>query len=51
MELANIVPWGRSFQDYKEMFSLSENDLKNLFWVVVTGQHHLTQSYRAKVAM
>jgi len=28
MELTNIVPWGRSFKEYKEMFSLSERDLK-----------------------
>jgi hypothetical protein len=28
MELTNIVPWGRSFQEYKEMFSLSARDLE-----------------------
>ena len=28
MELTNIVPWGRSFQEYKELFSLSERDLE-----------------------
>ena len=27
MELANVVPWGRSFDEYKDMFSLSEEDL------------------------
>jgi len=27
MELENIVPWGRSFSEYKEMFSLSKNDV------------------------
>lgn len=27
MELKNIVPWGRSFEEYKEMFSLTQNDL------------------------
>ena len=26
-ELKNIVPWGRSFTEYTEMFSLSKNDL------------------------
>lgn len=28
MELANVVPWGRSFEEYRAMFGLSENDLK-----------------------
>lgn len=28
MKLTSIVPWGRSFQEYKEMFSLSESDLQ-----------------------
>ncbi len=28
MELANIVPWGRSFNEYQAMFSLSATDLK-----------------------
>lgn len=27
MELSSIVPWGRSFIEYKEMFSLSSEDL------------------------
>jgi len=28
VELKNIVPWGRSFEEYKEIFSLTEMDLK-----------------------
>ncbi|MFL1465340.1 class I SAM-dependent methyltransferase [Marinobacter sp. HN1S83] len=28
MELANVVPWGRSFEEYQAMFGLSEDDLK-----------------------
>lgn len=28
MELRNIVPWGRSFNEYKSIFSLSKNDLQ-----------------------
>ena len=28
MELANVVPWGRSFAEYQAMFGLSEDDLK-----------------------
>ena len=28
MELSNVVPWGRSFNEYKAMFSLNEPDLK-----------------------
>ena len=27
MELKNIVPWGRSFEEYREIFSLTDNDL------------------------
>ena len=27
MELASVVPWGRSFNEYKEMFSLNKYDL------------------------
>ena len=27
MELTNIVPWGRSFEEYQAMFGLSEGDL------------------------
>ena len=27
MELKNVVPWGRSFQEYREIFNLSECDL------------------------
>jgi hypothetical protein len=27
MELKNVVPWGRSFSEYKEIFSLSKNDV------------------------
>jgi hypothetical protein len=27
MELSGVVPWGRSFNEYQEMFSLSEDDL------------------------
>jgi hypothetical protein len=27
MELSSVVPWGRSLSEYKEMFSLSSNDL------------------------
>jgi len=29
MKLANIVPWGRRLLEYKEMFNLTENDLKS----------------------
>ena len=28
MELSNIVPWGRSLKEYKEMFALSNTDLE-----------------------
>ena len=28
MELSKVVPWGRSLNEYKEMFSLSDSDLK-----------------------
>ena len=28
MELKNVVPWGRSFDEYKEIFSLTQVDLK-----------------------
>ena len=28
MELTNVVPWGRSFKEYQEMFSLNAADLK-----------------------
>ena len=28
MELSNIVPWGRSLKEYKEMFALSNADLE-----------------------
>ena len=28
MELKNVVPWGRSFEEYKEIFSLTQVDLK-----------------------
>ena len=28
MELSEVVPWGRSFSEYKEMFSLSSDDLR-----------------------
>lgn len=27
MELKNVVPWGRSFSEYKDMFTLTEDDL------------------------
>ena len=27
MELKNIVPWGRSFEEYRKIFSLTDNDL------------------------
>lgn len=27
MELTNVVPWGRSFEEYRAMFALSEADL------------------------
>jgi len=27
VELKNVVPWGRSLKEYKEMFSLSDHDL------------------------
>lgn len=27
MELNNVVPWGRSFDEYRAMFELSDNDL------------------------
>jgi hypothetical protein len=29
MKLANIVPWGRTLLEYREMFNLTENDLKS----------------------
>ena len=29
MKLQNVVPWGRSFEEYREMFSLSDSDLVN----------------------
>jgi len=29
MKLANIVPWGRTLLEYKEMFNLTENDLES----------------------
>lgn len=28
MELSEVVPWGRSFSEYKEMFSLSSDDIR-----------------------
>jgi len=28
MELKNVVPWGRSFEEYQAIFSLTETDLK-----------------------
>lgn len=28
MELSSIVPWGRSYEEYVDMFSLSQSDLK-----------------------
>jgi len=28
LELANVVPWGRSFEEYQAMFRLSDDDLK-----------------------
>lgn len=28
MELKNVVPWGRSFEEYQAIFSLTEIDLK-----------------------
>lgn len=28
MDLANVVPWGRSFDEYQQMFGLSGDDLK-----------------------
>ena len=28
MELSEVVPWGRSFSEYKEMFSLTNDDLR-----------------------
>jgi len=28
MKLKNVVPWGRSHKEYREMFSLSQRDLK-----------------------
>ncbi|WP_126457084.1 class I SAM-dependent methyltransferase [Sulfuriflexus mobilis] len=28
MELSNVIPWGRSFKEYREMFSLSDDDLE-----------------------
>jgi hypothetical protein len=28
LELKNVVPWGRSFEEYQAMFGLSEDDLK-----------------------
>ena len=28
MELTSVVPWGREFSEYKEIFSLSDSDLK-----------------------
>ena len=28
MELSEVVPWGRSLSEYKEMFSLSSDDLR-----------------------
>ncbi len=28
MELSEVVPWGRSFKEYREMFSLSDRDLE-----------------------
>jgi len=27
MELSKVVPWGRTFREYREMFSLSESDI------------------------
>lgn len=30
MELKNVVPWGRSFAEYVEMFSLTDSDLERL---------------------
>ncbi|MBU3917157.1 SAM-dependent methyltransferase, partial [bacterium] len=28
MELSEVVPWGRSLNEYKKMFSLSSDDLR-----------------------
>ncbi|WP_150468150.1 hypothetical protein [Francisella sp. SYW-9] len=29
MKLNNIIPWGRSLEEYRQMFLLSQNDLKS----------------------
>jgi hypothetical protein len=30
-KLEQVVPWGRSFEEYASMFSLNTNDLKKKF--------------------
>jgi hypothetical protein len=37
MELKNAVPWGRSYEEYLSMFSLSEDDLKQYILDVSGG--------------
>ncbi len=36
--LKKVVPWGRSFDEYCAMFTLSELDLKNQLWVSVMAR-------------
>lgn len=41
----DIVPWGRSFDEYLDMFNLSEDDLaRDIVDVVETVPYHLQKT-------
>jgi hypothetical protein len=40
-ELDQVVPWGRSFDEYVRMFALSDEDLGRTIWVAGTAGQQL----------
>ncbi len=48
MKLHNVVPWGRSFQEYQRMFLLSEADLKTSILACADGPASFNVEARQK---
>jgi hypothetical protein len=46
MKLAEVIPWGRSFEDYSRMFDLTGNDLRR----TVLGCGDRPASFNAEAA-
>jgi hypothetical protein len=49
--LDNVVPWGRSFDEYRYIFSLTEEDLKKMIVTTQQGERKYLEACHLIIAL